>query len=89
MNAVRKPAKIETIYDHAVTQDEILALTGGYPETREEYFEVLSRDSALVGLFKLYRLRGDAGKAGQYLNQIEDAQLKAQFMVRPCCVGHS
>ena len=85
MSAVLKPEKIETIYDHGVTESEILALTNGYPETQEEYFEALSQDGAYADLFRLYRLRGNKDKASYYLERIEDPAFKNQFKMRPCC----
>lgn len=89
MSAVLKTEYFETIYDHNVTADEILAMNDGYPETREEYFEVLGHDSAMAGLYRLYSLRGDAEKAIFYMEKIQDNSFKFQFKARPCCSVHS
>jgi len=83
----------ETIYDHGITDDEILEMCDGYPETREEYFEVLSHDSAMSDLFRLYRMRGQPEKSDHYLEQINDDlfrnQIKMMLKMRPCCLVHS
>ena len=86
MSAVLKTEEFETIYDHHVTDDEILAMNDGYPETRDEYFEALGHDSAMAGLYHLYKLRGQPDKAAYYLDQIHDIPFRNQFKIRPCCV---
>lgn len=91
MNAIlqTQPEVFETIYDHQVTDDEIIAMNDGYLETREEYFEALDHDSAMASLYYLYSLRGDAPKALFFMEQIRDNGFKFQFKVRPCCSVHS
>ena len=89
MSAVVQEKHVETIYDHGVTESEILQMTDGYPETKEEYFEVLSSDGALADLYRLYVIRDQPEKAMFYLEQIQDAGFKNQFKMRPCCAVHS
>ncbi|MDD5036678.1 MAG: hypothetical protein PHE55_18215 [Methylococcaceae bacterium] len=76
--------KIETIYDHGVTQYELKKLNFDN-ETKDEYLYALSQDSAYVGLFLLYRMRKNPEKASYYLEQVQDVQLRNQFKMRPCC----
>ncbi len=89
MNAVVKEHPIETIYDHGITDAEILQLTDGYPETKEEYFYALGQDSAYADLYRLYVIRGNNDKASFYLEKIQDIGFKNQFKMRPCCAVHS
>lgn len=89
MAAVLQEKTIETIYDHGVTEAEILTMTKGYPETREEYFEVISSDGAFADLYRLYVIRNQPEKALFYLEQIQDIGFKNQFKMRPCCAVHS
>ena len=85
MTASLSNKTIETIYDHSVTNDEILKLTNGYPESHEEYFYGLDQDSAYADLYGLYVIRNEAEKASFYLEQIQDSGFRNQFKMRPCC----
>ena len=89
MNAVVKEKSIETIYNHNVTEAEILQLTNGYPESKEEYIYALGQDSAYADLYRLYAIRHETDKAFFYLEQIQDSGFKNQFKMRPCCAVHS
>ncbi|WP_394752807.1 hypothetical protein [Crenothrix sp.] len=89
MNAVVKTKDIETIFDHNITSDEILALTDGYQESQEDYLYALDQDSAFADLYRLYSLRGNSDKALFFCDQITDIAFKNQFKARPCCAAHS
>ena len=89
MSAVVKEKPVETIFDHGVTDDEILKLTNGYPESKEDYFYALSQDSAYADLYRLYVIRGDIDKAAFFLDQVQDITFRNQFKTRPCCSVHS
>jgi hypothetical protein len=89
MSAVLNHQIIETIFDHGVTDAEMLALTDGYPESRENYLYSLDQDSAYADLYRLYSIRNDANKASFFLEQIKDSSFKNQFKMRPCCAAHS
>ncbi len=89
MSAVLKIPRLETIFDHGITDSEMLVLTDGCPETQEEYFYALDQDSAYADLYRLYSLRNDADKAAFFVEQIIDNGFKNQFKMRPCCSVHS
>jgi hypothetical protein len=78
---------MESIYDHGVTQAELNALFYGAPEPEAEYPEGLSRDGLLVDIARLYRLRGDDGKAGRFAAMISDRSIRAEMATRGCCEG--
>ena len=75
MSAVLNHPKLETIFDHGITDAEILALTDGYPESREEYLYALDQDSAYADLYRLYSIRNDANKAAFFLLSKSPKQL--------------
>jgi hypothetical protein len=89
MSAVVKEKSIETIYDHNVTDAEILVMTDGYPETKDEYFYALSQDSAYADLYRLYIIRNDPAKADYFVAQITEKAFRDQIKMRPCCAVHS
>ncbi|MDD5272601.1 MAG: hypothetical protein PHU14_07775 [Methylovulum sp.] len=80
---------MESIFNHGVTEAERLVLTGGYPETQEEYFYGMGQDDAYADLYRLYKIRNDTDKALFFLEQITDIAFKNQFKMRPCCSVHS
>jgi hypothetical protein len=77
---------METIYDHGVTEQELMALFGPEDEreTREEYFEFLSSDSACADLYRLYRYRRQFARAGGYLVRIADARYRRTVGMPSC-----
>ncbi len=89
MSTVVNTKKIESIYDYDVTDNELLQLTDGYPESKEDYFYGLSQDSAYADLYRLFVLREDHNKAALFLSMIKDDRFKQQFITRPCCAVHS
>ena len=72
MNAVVKPEKIETIFDHHVTASELIELFD-FEENLDDYLYALSQDSAYAHLYFLYHLRNDNDVATGYLNKIQNA----------------
>lgn len=89
MSAVLNYSKLETIFDHGITEAEHITLTDGYNETTEDYFHGLDKDSAYADLYRLYSIRGDVNKAAFFLDKIQDLDFKNQFKMRPCCAVHS
>ncbi len=89
MSAVLKPEKIETIYDHGATIEELNQLFYGNPETPEDYLLGLSNDSLLVDIVRLYQLRGQADTANRYASLIKDSSIQAEFATKGCCVAHA
>jgi hypothetical protein len=89
MSAVLKPKKLETIFDHNISDSELSALLFGDTESFDEYTQFLDQNSAYADISRLYRLRGDDNTAIRYVNLISDNTLKNQFATTPCAVaGH-
>ncbi len=84
MNAVVQPQKIETIFDHHITEDEFKQLFD-FEESQEDYEYTLSQTDAYVDLHYLYELRGNLERAQFYLNQL-DEKTRNQLTMR-CCPG--
>lgn len=84
MNAVVQPTKIETIFDHHVTEDEFKQLFD-FEESQEDYEYALSQTDAYVDLHYLYELRGNLERAQFYLNQLDEKN-RNQLTMR-CCLG--
>lgn len=64
--------KIETIFDHNVTEEEIEILFGmtGYPE---EYLQKKPQDRNYAHIYCLYLIRKDEMTAMKYFNLIPDS----------------
>lgn len=70
-------AKMETILDHNITDDEIIDICG--PIKREEYTAFIGdQDSAFAAIYRLYLLRKNKAQADKYLNKISDSRYKFQ-----------
>lgn len=68
--------QVETIFDHAVTQDE-LAWLFGQPITLEEYdVKSSSQDNHYARIYKLYLFRSDENTAAKYLAKIKDTHFR-------------
>lgn len=71
--------KVETVFDHNVTDDELKAVTGA-EFTKEQYLSVsLSQDSEYCALYRLFSLRNDTEKASIYFNKIKNEELRASI----------
>jgi len=77
---------METIYDHGVTEQELTALFGPEEEreTRDEYLEFLSSDSACADLYLLYQHRHQPNRAAEYLGRIADESYRRTVGMPSC-----
>lgn len=67
---------METIFDHNVTDAELVTLLGSVV-SRENYLSFpLDPDGENGMLFSLYSVRGDTTKAKQYLAKVKDKLLR-------------
>lgn len=87
MNAIVKPEKIETIFDHHVAEDELKKLLYGDTESLEEYTHYLNQDGAYADIAQLLRSRGDNDNALKYISMITDDELRTQCMTSPCVMA--
>lgn len=84
MSAVVKDEKIETVFDHGISEAEMINLFG-FVEAREIYNDRLSNDFALGDLYLLYHMRGDEKSANAFLNKMSSAAAKADITRAGCC----
>lgn len=72
---------METIFDHNVTGFELVMLSSFMPSkvigNKENYIEGADSDKSHADLYHLYVLRGENGKAEEYLKQIKNPQDKS------------
>jgi hypothetical protein len=87
MNAVVQPQKLETVFDHNITKDELRKLLYGDTESLEEYTQFLDQDGAYADIAQLLRSRGDNDKALKYISMITDNELRTQYMTTPCVIA--
>jgi hypothetical protein len=83
MNAVLKPEKLETIFDHHVTKEELIDLFEE-EESFDDYCFSLGQNSAYAHLYFLYHLRNDEKTAVSFLNKISDVSYR-QSISFSCC----
>lgn len=86
MSAVLKPEKLETIFNHEVTEAEFEELLGE-PESLDDYLYALSQDSAYAHLYFLYDLRGDSQTAKAFLAKIQDKNYRRDISLSGCMVS--
>ena len=71
---------METIFDHNITGRELEMLSSFIPSKaigkRENYIEEADGEKSYTDLYHLYVLRGENGKAEEYLKQIKNPQDK-------------
>ena len=70
---------METIFDHNVTDDELVYLFGD-TFTKEEFIEMsegCTQEDFDVDLYRLFNFRHDEDKAQYYLDRIPDTTFKA------------
>jgi len=71
--------RMETIFDHNVTEDELKWLLN-YPYTQKEYLDLIGNtDDHLVHIAELYFHRGKKFKAKRYINKVTDQNLRNSF----------
>ncbi|MBR6284762.1 MAG: hypothetical protein IKR25_10790 [Muribaculaceae bacterium] len=64
---------METIFEHNITKDELLNVTGSSRWTREKILELSdSQIDHYTMIYRLYRYRGDYAKAKEYADKIPD-----------------
>ncbi len=78
---------METIYDHGVTEQELDVLYFDDPDSKDDYLAGLSQDSAYADLVRLYRMRDDDARVENFINRIQNRELRQQFKMTPCCVA--
>lgn len=85
--------KVETVFEHNLTKDEIYGLFGFEDMTRERYIQTLKRtrktdDAILYGinsrLYYLYYWRGDKQKAMEYADKLPDCEHKWFSVLNNC-----
>lgn len=84
MSAVVQEKHIETIFDHKVTESELIDLVGE-AEQESDYLYALNQTDAYVDLYFLYQLRRNHQKAETFLNKL-DEKTRNRISMR-CCVG--
>ena len=89
MNAVMKPdTRLESIYDHAITESELRDMFYGQPEPQDEYLEGLGQDSLLVDIVQLYRMRNQPDQVQYHISRISDPSIRTEMLTRGCCEAH-
>lgn len=78
---------METIYDHGVTEQELDVLYFDDPDSKDDYLAGLSQDSAYADLVRLYRMRDDDAQIENFINHIQNRELRQQVKMTPCCVA--
>ncbi len=87
MNAIVQPQKLETVFDHNITEEELSKLLYGDTESVEEYTQFLNQDGAYSDIAQLLRSRGDNDKALSYISLISNNELRTQYMTTPCAIA--
>lgn len=70
---------METVFEHQITQSEIAQLEvidTLMGETKDNYKEWVSKDTALADIVRLYQLRGNEKIAADYLIKITDKSIQ-------------
>lgn len=72
--------KMNTIYEHNISQDEINQLSRMIPgriiDRKKEYLYELDNDLRYADLYRLYLIRGEKEAAQKYYGKIEDEILR-------------
>lgn len=85
--------KIETVFEHNLTKDEIYGLFGFEDTTRNDYIEILKKthktdDTIMYGvnvsLYMLYMDRGNKQKAMEYADKLPDCEHKWFSVLNNC-----
>jgi len=83
MSAVLKTDKLETIFDHDISDNEFEMLFG-FLETQADYEFALDHTDADIDLYQLYQLRGDIKMAALYLQKL-DIETRKRITIH-CCL---
>lgn len=85
--------KVETVFEHNLTKDEIVGLFIFEDTTREDYIETVKRayntDEEMMmnfntNLYMLYRDRGDKNKAMEFADRLPDCEQKWFSIMNHC-----
>lgn len=85
--------KVETVFEHNLTKEEIIGLFMFEDTTREDYIETVKRayntEEQMImnfncNLYMLYWGRGDKKKAMEYANRIPDCDFKWFSLMNHC-----
>lgn len=71
--------KIETIFEHGVTNEEWLRIRGYELEDKNEYMEDSEPEDIYQDLAYLYFYRGDEKKAKKYIDKTKDLNCISSF----------
>ena len=80
MSASLNNQKIETVFDHGITQSEMDSLFGG-EESFTEYYSELSINDAYADLYFLYEIRNNHNQATIFLNKINDDNYRKHLVM--------
>ncbi len=67
---------VETIFDHSVTPDEVLAITGIVLSEKQYLDRVTDADSEWSALYSLFLVRGNPDRADEYFKKIKSDELR-------------
>lgn len=67
---------METVFDHEITQKELLDIVGSSMPSQDEYLKRRDEVSANMDLFYLFYSRGNKQKAGHYADKMPDPLMK-------------
>lgn len=85
--------KVETVFEHNITKEEIYGLFGFEDMTREDYIETVKRayntDEEMMmnfntNLYMLYRDRGNKNKAMEFADRLPDCEQKWFSIMNHC-----
>ena len=74
---------METIYDHHVTDEEVIELCG-YKCERQAFVDKFSQNVHFSLIYRLYGLRNDPATAKKYFDKIPDTMGKYFSLVNHC-----
>ena len=66
---------METIFDHNVTEDEVLNIVG-IAISKERYIGIVSKEKAIEDIYYLYLERNNHKEANKYLDMLPDDKHK-------------
>mgnify|MGYP006967045636 CR=1 FL=1 len=64
---------METIFDHNLSEEEILSFWSDFPE--KDYLDNLSQEAAYLDIYRLFLIRGECDTAKKYLSKIKQKDL--------------
>ena len=86
MNAVTKPdTRLESIYDHHITDTELSDMFYGQPDPKDEYLLGYDQDDLMVDIVHLYRMRNQPNKVMHYISMIRNPSIRSEMLTLGCC----